>query len=149
MTVYLASGVSKLIDGDWWSGRVLQLRVIDNGHRAVDAGVPEWIIDAIDGASFHAVFAKVVVATELAIGIGLPFRRTRRAAVLLAIAFHISIQLFAEVQVFSWAALAALLVWVTPERAGTSAPPGSEVGAGGGPGLGVLEGDHQAIGIDP
>ena len=58
--------------------------------------------------------APVIVLTELAIGTGLLVRRTRLAAVWLAVGFHVAIEIGAEVQTFSWAALAALVVWITP-----------------------------------
>jgi hypothetical protein len=64
---------------------------------------------------FHAWAAKAVVLTEAFIGAGLLWRRTRLAAVWVAIPFHIAIEATAAVQVFSWAALAALVVWVTPQ----------------------------------
>ncbi len=52
--------------------------------------------------------------TEVFIGVGLLWRRTRLAAVWVAIPFHLAIEATAAVQVFSWAALVALVVWVTP-----------------------------------
>jgi hypothetical protein len=101
IVVYGASGFSKLIDGDWWGGLVTRLR-------------PEWLLDLVSSEGFHWWFAKAAVATELFIAVGLAFRRTRLAAVWVAIPFHLAIELTAEVQVFSWAALAALVIWATP-----------------------------------
>ncbi len=114
VVVYLASGVSKLIDPDWWSGRVLQLRAIDNRQLALDEGAPGWVLDLLADATFQWWFSKAAVLTELFIGLGLVLRRTRLAAIWLAIPFHLAIQIGAAVQVFSWAALAALVIWVTP-----------------------------------
>ncbi len=112
--VYFASGLSKLLDGDWFGGVVTQLRV----QRQVAAGaagdLPQWLIDAASSAAFHSAFAKVAVFTELFIGIGLVVRRTRWAAVWVALAFHVAIELSADVQVFSFAAIAALVIWVEP-----------------------------------
>jgi hypothetical protein len=51
---------------------------------------------------------------EYVIGLGFIFRRTRLIAIWVAIPFHLAIEIGAEVQVFSWAALAALVIWVTP-----------------------------------
>jgi hypothetical protein len=59
-------------------------------------------------------FAKVVVLTELFIGVGLLFRRTRLAAAWLAIPFHLAVEATADVQVFSLAGVCALVIWATP-----------------------------------
>lgn len=112
--VYVASGFSKLIDADWWGGTVLRLRVERYGSDAVAAGVPEWLVDGVGSAGFSLWFAKIVVLTELFIGVGLLVRRTRLGAVWVAIPFHVAIQFTASVQIFTFAALAALVIWVTP-----------------------------------
>jgi hypothetical protein len=112
--VYTASGFSKLVDADWWGGVVTQLRVERYGQVAVDRGVPEWLVDLAAAPGFHAGFAKVVVLTELFIGLGLLVPRIRLAALWVAIPFHLAIQATASVQVFTLAALAALFIWVTP-----------------------------------
>ncbi len=114
-TVYLASGTSKLIDADWWGGTVTRLRVVQWQDAVADGGVPGWLLDIAKSPEFHSWFAKAAVLTELAIGLGLVLRRTRLGAVWLAVPFHVSIELAASVQVFSYAALAALVIWVTPE----------------------------------
>ncbi len=114
VAVYLASGVSKAIDRDWWSGRVLQLRAIDNRQLGIDEGAPAWILDLLADGTFQWWFSKAAVLTEVFIGLGLVHRRTRLAAIWVAIPFHLAIQVGARVQVFSWAALAALVIWVTP-----------------------------------
>jgi hypothetical protein len=113
-TVYAASGFSKLIDPDWWGGTVTRLRVERYGDLAADRGVPDWLLDLLSTQGFHWWFAKIVVLTELAIGLGFLWRRTRLGAVWLAIAFHLAIEVSASVQVFSYAGLAALVIWVTP-----------------------------------
>lgn len=107
--VYLASGVSKLLDADWWGGTVTRLRVVAGADR-----VPGFLADLLLDPGFHAWVAKAIVVTEIFIGAGLLWRRTRLAAVWAAIPFHLAIEATAAVQVFSWAALAALVVWVTP-----------------------------------
>ncbi len=112
--VYLASGVSKLLDPDWLSGVVLQLRVDADSARAITAGIPSYIVDAAASAGFQWWFAKMVIATEIVIGIGLLVRRMRWGAVWVAIAFHLAIELTADVELFSWLAMATLLIWVTP-----------------------------------
>jgi hypothetical protein len=110
--VYLASGLSKLIDPDWLGGVVTRMRV--EQYPALAGRIPEWLHDLLLSDTFHSWVAPVIVLTELAIGAGLLVHRTRLAAVWLAIGFHLGIEIGAEVQTFSWAALAALVVWITP-----------------------------------
>jgi uncharacterized membrane protein YphA (DoxX/SURF4 family) len=113
-TVYAASGLSKLLDPDWFSGTVTWHRVVLVRDR-VDASVlPAWAVDVLTDRSFHTVAAKLIIATELFIAAGLWSRRTRYAAVWLAICFHVAIELSAEVQVFSFLAIAALVIWAVP-----------------------------------
>ena len=114
VVVFLASGWSKLVDPDWWGGTVTRLRVVQWRDVAADRGVPEWVLDILETEAFHVVFGKIAVLTEIGIGLGLTFRKTRIAALWVAVWFHISIEIVASVQVFSYAALAALVVWVTP-----------------------------------
>jgi uncharacterized membrane protein YphA (DoxX/SURF4 family) len=111
-TVYLASGFSKLIDPDWWGGTVTQLRVEHNRARIETLGLPDGLIEMLAAPGLHAVAAKVIVLTELFIGIGLLVPRLRKAAIWVAIPFHVSIQFTAAVQTFSVAALAGLVVWI-------------------------------------
>jgi uncharacterized membrane protein YphA (DoxX/SURF4 family) len=113
-SVYVASGLSKLLDPDWFGGVVTQLRVVRQAEAAVAGGVPEWLVDAASSAAFHAGFAKIAVVTELFIGVGLLAPRTRWAAVWVAMAFHMAIEVTADVQAFSLAAIAALVIWVQP-----------------------------------
>lgn len=110
--VYVASGFSKLVDSDWFGGTVLRLRIVQHRPRLADVGVPEAVVDVLADPEFMAVAAKVIVLTELFIGLGLLYPRTRKAAIWVAVAFHVSIQFTAAVQVFSIAGLAALVVWI-------------------------------------
>ncbi len=113
-TPYLASGISKLIDPDWWSGLVMQRRVLIHGHQAVRHGVPQGIIDALASDAFSGVWWKVVVLTEIFIGIGYWFKPTRLMAAFMALGFHFFIEVTSVVGVFSYLGVAAILVWVTP-----------------------------------
>jgi hypothetical protein len=117
----VSSGLGKLLDHDWWGGTVTWDRVVHVRGRLEDSPLPGWAIDVLTSRGFHTFAAKVIILTELAIGVGLWSRRTRPAAVVLAIVFHLSIEVSASVQVFSLEAIAALLVWATP---GPSAEPG-------------------------
>jgi len=113
-TVYGASGLSKLIDGDWFGGTVTWHRLVLVRDRLEASVLPPWAIDILTERSFHTVAAKVIVLTELFIAAGLWSRRARDAAVWVAVCFHVAIQLSARVQVFSYLAIAALVIWAVP-----------------------------------
>jgi vitamin K-dependent gamma-carboxylase len=110
--VYGASGLSKLVDPDWFGGTVTWQRVV----RARDElnAWPEWLVSLLTDRSFHTGAAKLIVLTELFIALGLWWRGTRYAAVWVAVIFHVSIEGSASVQVFSLLAIAVLLVWAVP-----------------------------------
>jgi hypothetical protein len=112
--IYAASGVSKLIDPDWFGGTVTWGRVVHTEELLRASILPDVIQDLLLERSFHTFAAKVIVATELFIAVGLWWRPTRTWAVLTAIAFHISIELSASVQTFSYLAIAVLIVWADP-----------------------------------
>ena len=76
--------------------------------------LPPWSVDLLTDRSFNTVAAKFVIATELFIALGLWSRRTRYAAVWVAVCFHVAIQLSARVEVFSYLAVAALVIWSVP-----------------------------------
>lgn len=112
-SVYLASGTSKLVDPDWLGGRVLWDRAVRYQHLVHDR-LPDPVVDLVTARWVHAVTSPVAVAMELFIGIGLWVGRTRLAAVWVAVFFHLSIEVAAAVEVFSLAAIAALVIWATP-----------------------------------
>lgn len=122
-SVYLASGLSKLIDPDWWGGTVLAIRIERGVEEAVAAGIPRSLVDLLADPTTMWWGGKAVVLTELFIGLGVWFPRTRPAAVVLAVLFHLSIQVTADVEVFTWAALAALLLWVPTPALAAPGPP--------------------------
>ena len=112
--VYGASGLSKLLDPDWFGGTVTWQRVV-RARDELDAWpLPDWAVSLLTDRSFHTGAAKLIVLTELFIAAGLWRRRTRYAAVWVAVAFHVSIQLSASVQVFSFLAIAVLVIWAVP-----------------------------------
>lgn len=126
-SVYLASAVSKLIDPDWRSGVVLWDRVVRFSHHIEALPQGDGLADLLTDRWVYWWFAPVVLATELFIGLGLWPRRTRLAAIWVAVAFHLSIEVTADVHTFSYAALAALAVWAVPrtrERTVITARPG-------------------------
>jgi hypothetical protein len=110
-SVYLVSGGTKLLDADWRSGLVLWDRTNRMEHLIPFDGFPH---DILVSRWFHSLLAPSAIAVELFVGIGLWRRRTRLLAIWVAIVFHGSIELTASVQTFSYSAIAALLIWVTP-----------------------------------
>jgi hypothetical protein len=112
--VYGASGLSKLLDPDWFGGTVTWQRVMHNRAHLHDWSLPDWAISLLTNRSFHTGAAKLIVLTELSIAIGLWSRRTRYAAIWVAVVFHLTIQASASVQVFSILAIAVLVVWAVP-----------------------------------
>jgi uncharacterized membrane protein YphA (DoxX/SURF4 family) len=110
--VYAASGTSKLVDPDWFGGTVTWQRVVQD--RADLHVLPNWIVSVLTNRDFHTGAAKFIVLTELFIAAGLWSRRTRYAAVWVAVIFHTSIQMSASVEVFSFLAVAVLVVWAVP-----------------------------------
>ena len=62
----------------------------------------------------YTVAAKVIVLTELFIAAGLWSRRTRYAAVWVAVVFHISDRGVGVGQVFSYLGIAVLVIWAVP-----------------------------------
>jgi len=79
-TVYGASGVSKLLDPDWFNGTVTWHRLVLVRDRLEASVLPGWSIDVLTDRTFHTFVAKLIIATELFIAAGLWSRRTRYAA---------------------------------------------------------------------
>jgi hypothetical protein len=109
-TVYAASGISKLLDRDWFGGRVTWGRMVEAQQQ-----LPGWSVDVLTSRTFHAGAAKVIVLTELFIAFGLWSRRTRPFAIAVAVLFHLAIALSADVEVFSVLGIAALVIWARAE----------------------------------
>lgn len=112
--VYGASGLSKLLDPDWIGGTVTWHRVVRVHDQVVASPLPGWAVTVLEDRGFHTYAAKAIVATELFVALGLWWRASRYAAVWLAVCFHVAIQLSASVEVFSYLAIAALVVWAVP-----------------------------------
>lgn len=112
--VYGASGFSKLVDPDWFGGTVTWGRIVNVESRVRDSILPDIVVDVLVDRSVHVAAAKIIVATELFIALGLWWRRSRLAAVWVAVVFHVMIELSASVQVFSFLGVAVLVVWAEP-----------------------------------
>jgi hypothetical protein len=129
-SVYLTSGLTKLADPDWRSGLVLWDRVVRHAHLIPFDG---WIQDVLVSRDFHRLLAPSAIAVEVFLGIGLWFRRSRPAAVVVAVVFHLSIELAASVQTFSYSAIAALLIWTVPPPWESRLPTMPRLGPSGAP----------------
>jgi uncharacterized membrane protein YphA (DoxX/SURF4 family) len=112
--VYAASGLSKLLDPDWFGGTVTWQRVVRAREDLEAMPLPEWAISILTDRGFHTGAAKFIVLTELFIAVGLWWRGSRYLAVWVAVVFHISIEFSASVQVFSFLAISVLVVWAVP-----------------------------------
>lgn len=124
-TVYLTSGLTKLADPDWRGGLVLWDRVTRHQHLIPTDG---WLVDGLTSRAFHHLLSPAAIAVEVFLGVGLWLARTRLAAIWVALAFHASIEVLASVQTFSWSAIVALLLWVTPSGRDRTVVAGPELG---------------------
>ncbi len=113
-TVYGASGLSKLLDPDWFGGTVTWGRVNAQISMVRDSPLPDVIVELLLDRSFHTFAAKAIVLTELFIAVGLWGRWSRPWAVATAAGFHVMIEISAEVQIFSYLGIAVLFVWSDP-----------------------------------
>jgi hypothetical protein len=112
--IYGASGLSKLVDPDWFGGTVTWQRVVRAREDLEAWPLPDWAVSALTDPDVHVVAAKFIVLTELFIALGLWWRGTRYAAVWVAVIFHLTIETSASVQVFSLLGIAVLLIWAVP-----------------------------------
>jgi hypothetical protein len=112
--VYGASGMSKLLDPDWFGGTVSWQRVVQARHELEAGPLPGWFISIVSDREFHTFAAKLVILTELFIATGLWWRGTRYTAVWVAVVFHLSIQFSAAVEIFSALGIAVLVIWAVP-----------------------------------
>ena len=133
--VYGASGLSKLLDPDWFGGTVTWQRVVRARNQLEAWPLPDWAVSALTDRGFHTGAAKLIVLTELFVATGLWWRGTRYVAVWVAVGFHLAIEGSASVQVFSYLAIAVLVVWAVPAtrervlRIDASAPRQRRLGA--------------------
>jgi hypothetical protein len=113
--VYLASGGSKLLDPDWRGGTVLLERLRLYGSQATAAGVPPRVLDWLARPEATSGLAKLAIATELLLAVGLWSRPTRAMALWWGVWFHLTIEVTARVESFSWLTIAMYGVFVTPD----------------------------------
>ncbi len=112
--IYGASGLSKLLDPDWFGGTVTWQRVVRARDDLEATPLPDWAISVLTDRGFHTGVAPMIVFTELFIAVGLWRRGSRYLAVWVAVAFHVAIEISASVQIFSFLGIAVLVVWAVP-----------------------------------
>src|SRR5262245_51649298 len=112
--VYLASGGSKLLDPDWRAGRVLGDRFVRYGPAAVRAGVPHAIVEWLATPGVAEALAKTAIATELSLVVLLWTTRSRPFALWWGTMFHLTIEMTARVEIFTWLTLAIYALFAVP-----------------------------------
>lgn len=113
--IYLASGGSKLFDDDWRNGLVIGDRFARYGSDAVARGVPTAIVEIFSRPMSTSALAKLAIATELFLAVGLWLRRTRVFALWWGVMFHLTIEITAKVEIFTWLMLTMYGTFVTPD----------------------------------
>ena len=113
--VYLASGSSKLIDADWRDGVVLSDRFARYAYQALERGVPQSVVNAFSTPAATSALAKLAIATELFLAVGLFLKPTRIFALWWGTMFHLTIELTSKVEVFTWLTLTMYGLFVTPD----------------------------------
>lgn len=108
--IYLASGGGKLLKADWRDGLVLA-DLLRHYARHSHPTIVDWIATPPTAG----VLAKVVIATELFLAVGLWYRQTRVCAIWWGIWFHLAIQVTLHPELFTWIVFAAYALFVTPD----------------------------------
>jgi hypothetical protein len=116
--IYLASGGSKLVDEDWRSGVVIGDRFARYGWQAIERGVPRGVVALLSEPGATSAIAKVAIATELFLALGLWTKRTRVFALWWGVWFHLTIELTSQVETFTWLMLATYALFATPDVGG-------------------------------
>ena len=113
--IYLASGGWKLLDSDWRGGRVLLERFHLYGSLAIARGVPPAVIDWVSSPECTSALAKLAIATELFLAVGMWGTRTRVFALWWGVVFHLVIEATSNVEGFTWLTLAVYGLFATPD----------------------------------
>jgi Vitamin K-dependent gamma-carboxylase len=116
--VYLASGGSKLLDPDWRSGLVIADRLAHYGYQAIERGVPASLVSLLSLPASTSALAKVAIATELFLALGLWVTRTRVFALWWGVLFHLTIEVTSQVETFTWLTLTMYALFATPDVGG-------------------------------
>jgi hypothetical protein len=113
--VYLASGGSKLLDPDWRSGQVILERVRLYGPANIAQGVPSAWIDWLGQPDVSSAIAKIAIATEIFLALGLWSGQARIFALWWGLCFHLTIEATSRVESFTWLTLAMYGLYCTPD----------------------------------
>jgi HTTM domain len=116
--VYIASGGSKLFDADWRTGRVLMERAALYGHQAVERGIPAGLVRWIAEAEAASTLAKMAIATELLLAVGVWLGPARVFALWWGLWFHLTIEATSRVESFTWLTLALYALFCVPDVRG-------------------------------
>jgi hypothetical protein len=112
--VYLSSSLGKLLDSDWRDGTVLTLR-FSPFRGLVEEWGPDRLAAWMTEPWFGQLAAVAAIGTELLLALGPWFPRLRVAALWLGVMFHLGIEVFANVHLFSYTVLCCYVVFATPE----------------------------------
>jgi hypothetical protein len=113
--MYLASAGSKLFDPEWRGGQMMLQMVRPFVRTARDQGLPAVLADAMQTPLGASVMAKGAITTELALAALLWWPRTRRAALWVAVCFHLAISQMTPVRLFTMEMLLVLMLFSTPD----------------------------------
>jgi hypothetical protein len=113
--VYLASGGSKLLDPDWRAGIVVLERIRLQTPATIAQGVPPRVVEWFSRPEIASGLAKLVIATELGLAIGLWLPSTRVFALWWGVCFHLTIEASSRVEGFTWLTLAVYALFATPD----------------------------------
>ena len=114
--IYLASGGGKLLDADWRDGLVLADRLARHAEEAVARGVPARVMEWLATPMASSALAKLAIATELFLAVGLWAKRTRVYALWWGVAFHLAIEVTSHVEIYTWLMLTIYALFATPDR---------------------------------
>ncbi len=113
--IYVASGGSKLLDPDWRSGLVLADRFHRFGAMAIERGVPAFVMEFLGRPDVSSGLSKLAITTELLLAVGLFSKRTRAFALWWGVMFHLTIEITAKVEIYTWLMLTMYGTFVTPD----------------------------------
>ena len=112
--IYVASGASKLLDTDWRDGRVIGDRLARATSMAIGKGVSPALMETLSDPTVASALAKLAIATELFLAVGLFLPRTRAFALWWGVMFHLTIEVTSQVELFTWLSLAVYALFAVP-----------------------------------
>jgi len=114
--IYVASGGSKLLDHEWRDGLVIADRFARYGGEALARGVPAGVVEWFSRPAVTSNLAKLAIATELLLAVGLWLPRTRVIAIWWGVMFHLTIEVTSRVELFTWLTLTTYAFFVVPDH---------------------------------